>query len=336
MCIRDSLNGAYSTTGWVAFFPYAFLVKTFLAELGVFALAGSVVATHWWTAGARRILNESHRVAPLLVLFTVYGAFSLASHLNIGHRHILPIYPILFIAAGVIARPAATRWLRLTAVALAGCAVVESMAIRPHYLAYFNVFAGGPANGWRHLIDSSLDWGQDLQGLARWLRSHQRSGEVVYLANPGMSDAQYEGIPAEPLAPYYYGYKPRRWQELKPGIYCVCATELQDVYSPFRGPWTPAWEIEYQGLLHGMRAELATGKRDSLIAEFGNGPSKPLWDLDRLRFARLAQYLRLRRPDAMIGYSILIYRLSAEEVHAAVDGSPAELADLMERALKAR
>jgi 4-amino-4-deoxy-L-arabinose transferase-like glycosyltransferase len=330
------LNGAYSTTGWVAFFPYAFLVKTFLAELGVFALAGSVVATHWWTAGARRLLNESHRVAPLLVLFTVYGAFSLASHLNIGHRHILPIYPILFIAAGVIARPAATRWLRLTAVALAGCAVVESMAIRPHYLAYFNVFAGGPANGWRHLIDSSLDWGQDLQGLARWLRSHQRSGEVVYLANPGMSDAQYEGIPAEPLAPYYYGYKPRRWQELKPGIYCVCATELQDVYSPFRGPWTPAWEIEYQGLLHGMRAELATGKRDSLIAEFGNGPSKPLWDLDRLRFARLAQYLRLRRPDAMIGYSILIYRLSAEEVHAAVDGSPAELADLMERALKAR
>jgi hypothetical protein len=85
-----------------------------------------------------------------------------------------------------------------------------------------------------------------------------------------------------------------------------------------------------------MRAEIAEGKRDTLIAEFGEGPSKPLWDLDRLRFARLSQYLRLRQPDAMIGYSIFIYRLSGEEVHAAVDGTAAELADAMERALQTR
>jgi len=79
---------------------------------------------------------------------------------------------------------------------------------------------------------------------------------------------------------------------------------------------------------------IAGGTRATLIAEFGNGSSKPLWDLDRLRFARLAQYLRLLRPEAMIGYSILIYRLSAEEVHAAVNGTAAELADAMERALQ--
>jgi hypothetical protein len=210
------------------------------------------------------------------------------------------------------------------------------MAIRPHYLAYFNVLAGGPANGWRHLVDSSLDWGQDLPGLAEWVHNHRQAGEPVYVASYGMSDFSYEGIAGEPLAPYYYNHRPRRWQELKPGLYCVGATELQDVYSPFRGAWNPGREAAYHVLLRQMRIEIAEGKRDTLIAEFGNGPSKPLWDLDRLRFARLAQYLRLRRPDAMIGYSILIYRLSAKEVHAAVNGTAAELADAMERALRER
>jgi hypothetical protein len=330
------LNGDYSSTGWVTFFPYAFMAKTFVAELGAFALAFGVAAVRWRRATAGSIMSDLRRGAPLLVLFVVYWAFSLASHLNIGHRHILPVYPILFILAGVIVRPVARRWLYGAAVALLALAAVESMAIRPHYLAYFNILAGGPANGWRHLVDSSLDWGQDLPGLAQWVRGHRQPHEPVFVANAGMSDFHYEGIAGEPLAPYYYNYQPRRWRELQPGLYCVSATQLQDVYSPFRGPWSPAREAAYQRLLRQMRAEMAAGKRDTLIGEFGEGPSKPLWDLDRLRFARLAQYLRLRRPDAMIGYSILIYRLSREEVHAAVDGTATELADAMERALKLR
>ena len=332
------LNGDYSITGWVTFFPYAFMVKTFLAELGAFTLAFGIMATRWCRADGRRIVivHDLRRVAPLIVLFTIYWAFSLASHLNIGHRHILPVYPILFILAGVIVRPATQRWVRGAAVALAGLAAAESMAIQPHYLAYFNLLAGGPANGWRHLVDSSLDWGQDLPGLAQWVRRHRQSGEPVYVASSGMSDFRYEGIPGEPLAPYYYHDQPRRWQELKPGLYCVSATMLEDVYSPIRGPWTPAKEVVYRHLLSQMRREIAEGKRDTLIAEFGNGPSKPLWDLDRLRFARLTQYLRLRRPDAIIGYSILVYRLSDKEVHAAVNGTAAELADAMEHALQTR
>lgn len=330
------MNGEYSITGWVTFFPYAFMVKTFMAELGALALAFGVAAARWRRASAGRIVTDLRRGAPLLVLFAVYWAFSLASHLNIGHRHILPVYPILFVLAGVIIRPAASRWLCGAAGALIGLAAVESMAIRPHYLAYFNFFAGGPASGWRHLVDSSLDWGQDLPGLAEWLHAHRQSGEPVYVAYTGTGDFRYEGITGEALAPYYNHYRPRRWQELKPGLYCVSATELQDVYSPFRGAWIPAREVAYQRLLRQMRAEMAEGKRDTLIAEFGEGPSKPLWDLDRLRFARLAQYLRLRQPDAMIGYSILLYRLSAEEVHAAVNGTAAELADAMERALRER
>ena len=40
--------------------------------------------------------------------------------------------------------------------------------VRPHYLAYFNESVGGPANGYKHLVDSSLDWGQDLPELKAW------------------------------------------------------------------------------------------------------------------------------------------------------------------------
>jgi hypothetical protein len=328
------LNGQFSNTGWPGFFPYAFLVKTHLAELGACLLAAACVAGRWWRQGRQVLRADLRRVAPLLALFVGYWAVSIASHLNIGQRHILPTYPILFILAGLIVRPSAARWLRGAGIALAALTVAESAAIRPHYLAYFNLLAGGPSNGWRHLVDSSLDWGQDLPGLARWLRAHRQAHEPVYVACTGTSDFQYEGIQGQALAPYYYDYRPRHWIELKPGLYCVSATELQDAYSPFRGTWTPPKEAAYRRLLRGLRADQAAGRRDFLIEEFGEGPTGPLWNLDRLRFARLAQYLRLRRPEAMVGYSILIYRLSAEEVRIAVDGSAAELAGAMERALQ--
>ena len=98
----------------------------------------------------------------------------MASPLNLGERHLLPTYPALLILAG-----AASGWFRsehrrfwsAAVVALLAVLGAESMAIRPHYLAYFNVLAGGPESGYRHLVDSSLDWGQDLPGLKRWLEA---------------------------------------------------------------------------------------------------------------------------------------------------------------------
>ena len=47
--------------------------------------------------------------------------------------------------------------------------LLSSLFIYPHYLAYFNEFAGGPDNGHNYLLDSNIDWGQDLKGLKSWL-----------------------------------------------------------------------------------------------------------------------------------------------------------------------
>ena len=55
----------------------------------------------------------------------------------------------------------------MVAICLAATAAATA-AVTPHYLAYFNTVSGGPAHGSEHLIDSNLDWGQDLVGLKRW------------------------------------------------------------------------------------------------------------------------------------------------------------------------
>ena len=200
------LNGEYSNTGWIQFFPYSFLVKTPLSQLAAFALAGFATLLVWRRAGRAawaRVRGDFYRVTPLVVLFAVYWIFSLTTHLNIGHRHILPTYPVLFIGAGLLLRTRAPHWLAVLGVALALGNAVESASVRPSYLAYFNAFAGGPANGWRHLVDSSLDWGQDLPGLATWLHHEARPGEPVYVSYAGSGDVAYEGIRAHELAYIY-------------------------------------------------------------------------------------------------------------------------------------
>jgi hypothetical protein len=261
----------------------------------------------------------------------VYWAFSVTSHLNIGHRHILPTYPALFIVAGLLVRPGGSRWLVAMAAALFVWNAAESARIRPHYLAYFNPIAGGPENGWRHLVDSSLDWGQDLPGLDAWLRREARPHEPVYVSYFGSGDFAYEGIHARELAPVYNFDKPRRWFDLEPGLYCLSATALQDVYGGWRGTWTLAKELQYRLL----QAELKPAPPALTPAE-RQKHSEKLYNLDRLRFARLCHYLRLRRPDAVVGYSIFIYRLDAEETRIVAHGSMTELAALMERARQAR
>jgi len=331
------LIGQHSATGWWWFFPYAFLIKTPLAELGAAALALVVLLRRMAGAGGRAAVAARLRpLAPLLALPAVYWAVSITSNLNIGHRHLLPVYPPLLILAGGLLRPAAGRGLRTAALALAGLAVVESTAVRPHYLAFFNATVGGPTQGWRHLVDSSLDWGQELPGLARWLGEHRHPGEKIYLSYFGMGDARYEGIDAEPLAPYFHHYRPRYWRELEPGLYCVGATMLQDPYSSWNGPWTARHEGVYRNLLRSMREELASGERAPLIEEFGEGPSHPLWNLERLRFARISLYLRQRRPETVIGHSLMVYRLDAAELRTLVDGTPEELAGLLEQAAASR
>lgn len=339
------MSGDYSVTGWVTFFPFAFVIKSTLPLLLLVAggsLAAGATARRKLTEGISAVGIRLRPLLPLAVLFCVYWATSLVSHLNIGHRHILPTYPVLFIAAGWLGQ-----WLDVRRPIIATCiagALVwhmgESFRVRPHYLAYFNQLIGGPRNGWHHLVDSSLDWGQDLSGLRNWLDANARD-QKVFLSYFGTGDPAYEGITATILPTLPEVGPARPWYLLTPGVYAISATMLQHVYSKIRGPWTLQLENEFQQLRLVEPTLMAYQNDPRQRAELLREIPEEKWTIawkryEQLRFARLCYYLRVRSADAVIGYSIFVFRLDAAELQAAVGGSRNEWAQLIERTVQQR
>lgn len=182
----------------------------------------------------------------------IYFAFSLTSKLNLGYRYILPVLPFLLVIAGrtgewlaaslsqLSGRP---RALKVAAASiLVGWSAWSAVAVYPHYLAFFNEWAGGPENGWRLLVDSNIDWGQDLKGLGRWMDAN--SVQRVKLGYMGEAYPSYYGIAFDPLPS-----QPDRWShplyhdlyplDPAPGIYAISATLLQGCNLP--DPDTYAW-----------------------------------------------------------------------------------------------
>ena len=331
---RDAfLDGRYSPDGFPSFFPRAALYKTTPAELALFGLAAAAAL-----AARRRRRRErersagAFRAAPLGLLIVVVGGAALTSRLNIGHRHLLPLYPAAFILAGAagewLTRP--PRWMAALVLAALGGQVLDSFAVRPHYLAYFSPLVGGPSQGYRHLVDSSLDWGQDLPGLAEFLgqpRNRLSPPEEVYLSYFGNGSPQAEGLVARALPGEPDRNRRVESYPLGPGLYCISATMLQNVYFPIKPPWSSRDEAQWQAARADVE-KLEASQSDpaafaALLADRGESAwNLRLADYERLRFARLCAFLREREPDAEIGYSILVYRLTAEEAAAAVYGPP--------------
>lgn len=310
------LDNHWSNTGFRSFFPRAFYYKTPLPILCLMVMGVFAAFLRWnrrWKW--KSVLRDCANLAPVWVVLLVYGAAALMTNLNIGHRHLLPIYPPLFIACGACAHFIGR--LR-TAVATVGVLLCwqlgESFIVRPHYLAYFNQIAGGPANGYRHLVDSSLDWGQDLPALKMWLERQERSAsEKVYLSYFGTGDPKWYGIQATTLPE-----NAETFASLQPGFYCVSATTLQRVYAIEQGEWAQPYENAYQSGLTWLQ-----GKRT--IDDDPQERMRRTKIFQRLRFGRLCAYLRHREPLANIGYSIVVYHLTQDDLRAALDGPPAEL-----------
>ncbi len=328
------LNGEFGSSGWWWFFPYAFVVKSTIAELVALVTTVGLSLVAW-----RKRIREpgtglspaAHGMVPIVALAATYLAVSLSSSLNIGHRHLLPIYPLLFVASGALVLPSAARWRRWMAAALLAVGALESFTVRPHYLAFFNASVGGPALGWRHLVDSSLDWGQDVPALVDWVAAERRPGEALYYSVFGQRHAEAFGLQGTEIAPGY-STQSRPWIEWGPGIYAISATNLQDVYSPFAGPWDQKLEVEFQMLLRKKRAER---ERDPSTAVIGSSPEmgENYWTLERLQFARLVNYLRVRRPEATLGYSIFVHRLSSDEARVLREGLPKDYLALLDSVL---
>lgn len=228
------LFGEVSQAGWWYYFPVAFLIKTPIAILLLFT-AGLVAVGRTLGFG---------RAAALVVPIVVFAGVAIGSGINLGLRHVLPIYPFVLLVGGVAAHRLALHHRRWAPAALAAVLVagtVELARAYPTPLAFFNQFVGGPANGYRYLADSNIDWGADLKRLDEWMEGNGVGH--VNLAYFGQADPRYYGIEcthlpgapgfatdaiARPRLPGYVALSPT----LMHGVYAPA--EWQVFYEPFR------------------------------------------------------------------------------------------------------
>jgi hypothetical protein len=227
------LLGESSPEGWWYYFPVAYGLKTPLPTMALLLLAALVALGRW-----RQGVRGGTTAVFLLLPPALYLLVSLTSSLNIGYRHLLPMLPFLYLAAAAaLCSLASGVWAPRAAVAAAMAAATAVVLISlwqwPHYIPYFNLLAGGPANSWRLLSDSNVDWGQDLPALAAWQRETGQSLKLSYFgtAHPSAYGLIFEPLPTwapgpEQGDPARQAYNPAN---PAPGHYAISVTNLHGV-----------------------------------------------------------------------------------------------------------
>ena len=165
------LLGMYSQFGWWYYFPIAFLLKTTLPFLML-----SVAATIW--SIYRAVAKRDVRFLWLLVPTAIYSIFVLFSHIDIGVRYLLPLFPFLIIMASALL----AEFLKIRAravglsvvIALLAWMSIEAVRIFPNHITYMNQLARNAPHWW-YLSDSNVEWGDDIHGLAQFLQARGES-----------------------------------------------------------------------------------------------------------------------------------------------------------------
>ena len=228
--------GAVRNTGGWEYFPTIFLLKEPIPTL-IIILVGFLLAL-WWTLRNMRARARSARMAGAATLrrsrwrawsgqamdylthhFTEFslGAFlvmywgiSVRSPLNIGIRHLMPTFPLIFILAAGVWR----KWIMRIDLASVGAAarslgasvakyvllmlllawvLLETLFAAPYFLSYFNEIGGGTWGGYHFVTDSNYDWGQDLLRLQSFVAAHPEINKIAVDYFGGGNPSYYLG-----------------------------------------------------------------------------------------------------------------------------------------------
>jgi 4-amino-4-deoxy-L-arabinose transferase-like glycosyltransferase len=196
--------------GWKLYYPVVVLLKWPTIVLAL-SLAGLAIA-----------LGSKVRVPPDLWIMTsfpaVYMAMAIFARFNLGDRHVLPMYPFAILFAAVVWEWAGCkRVVAALLILLAALNAADALRYAPGYLSYFTPFVR-PAETFRLLTDSNLDWGQGLLALKDYQRDHP--GERISLSYFGSVDPLVYGIQSD----LFGGHKGL------PGTVIVSATNLSGQY----------------------------------------------------------------------------------------------------------
>lgn len=200
--LSSYLRGEWADHGWWYYYLYALAVKV---PLGTWCLALLAVSVTIFG----RVYNAPWRDEMVVLVpgLAILVFVSSQTGFSVHSRYVIPVLPFFFIWISKVARVfemrplTQRRWGMATAVVVAlTWSVVSSLWVYPHSLSYFNELVGGPQNGGKHLLDSNIDWGQDLLYLKDWLAKHP---EVTLdgLAFFGSYPATLAGIPETPYPP---------------------------------------------------------------------------------------------------------------------------------------
>ena len=316
------LNGSFSAEGFFLYHFWTYLYKTPIpAMLLHLAGLGGFVQYLLWGKGAWK----QPVIRAILVLGLVYGGVLLNSHLSIGHRHAFPMLFLAIVVSGIVVRRAAQR-----GPGMCGAAMLAALSLIPlaawnqdRYIAYMNPIGGGKEAGYRRLLDSSLDWGQDLPAAARSIAAYQAGnpGQPVYLSYFGTAEPSAYGVRD---IGYLHGLS--TWERkafvpiLQPGLYVISASELR--HPP--ESWRLESELAYQSAqLQAVElyAKLeAAGGYETEIAQsvLTEAEYEALVAFEWFRARSLKTSLFPRQPDEVVNGTILLFELSAEELEEAV------------------
>ena len=229
--------GEISNLGWKNYFPIVYLIKEplplHILTLLAILYAAWLIKEPFWRSTFPRVKNwiKKHFPEFAMILFIgIYWAVSLTSNLNIGVRHLLPVFPFIMILVSAVTMnwlTSASKFgpgMRLKYLFLAVLILWQAISvlkIYPHFLAYFNELAQGPDNGYIYTVDSNLDWGQDLKRLEKWVAANKI--DKIYVDYFGGGDAEY--YLKEKFVPWWGQRNPAEFS--KGNYLAVSATLLQ-------------------------------------------------------------------------------------------------------------
>lgn len=253
------LRGEWSDHGWWYYYLYALLIKTPLGTLSLFLLA--IYCSLFLKGYNSNWRDEMVILLPGVVLLAFVSS---QTGFSVHSRYIIPALPFFFVWMSKVGRafspemkaaaPKSSRGVRWLTVIFLAWSVGSSLWVYPHSIAYFNELAAilptpedknypqakeqptttwqkacrlldaGPLNGPRHLLDSNIDWGQDLFGLERWCKNHPEVDEIK-TATSGSYPIELTTIPST-------GSPPAHAPE--PGWYALSVNDLYDKEKQYR------------------------------------------------------------------------------------------------------
>jgi 4-amino-4-deoxy-L-arabinose transferase-like glycosyltransferase len=224
--IWSYLRGEWREGGWWYYYLYALAIKVPLGTwvLLVLALLASLLARGYAASWRHEVLL----LAPLATLLVLVSSQTGVQYL----RYALPMFPFAFVWTSKVARAVELEhWKLATLVAVAlAWSVGSSLRVYPHSLSYFNELVGGPKNGHAHLLDSNIDWGQDLLYLKRWYDAHPEArplGLAFFgFYDPAVAGIQWAPPPAGPTGERQVGRLKRDQLGPLPGWYALSVNAI--------------------------------------------------------------------------------------------------------------